>query len=226
MPSRSNSALSSSSSERREPSLRSSVRLMFGAASFFFAFLPWVTGYPDQGRRFGGGSQQLNNHNNQLYTFFFLNSVTRFSFGGSCKQLIFEFLFLRQRPFMQTQSDCFVSDGFLSIWSKAGTPVLRENLYNNTVESPHPATLPSARLPPFSGAPLLWRRTLGAPGCRRRHKSYQHLQLMKRFCRGVKCVGEEEQSLGEERELGEKVNPDESAVRHFLQYINQERSTK
>lgn len=194
MPSRSNSALSSSSSERREPSLRSSVRLMFGAASFFLAFLPWATGYPDQDRPFEG-SQQLNNHNHQLCTFLKKSSVTRFSFGGSCKQLVFEFLFLRQRPFMRTQSDCFIGDGFLSIRKqKAGTPEPRENLYNNTVESPHPATLPSAPLPPFSDAPLLWRLTPGAPGCRRRHKSYRRLQLMKRFCRGVKRVGDEEQS--------------------------------
>lgn len=43
MPSRSSSVLSSSSSERREPSLRSSLRLMFGAESRFFAFLPRLT---------------------------------------------------------------------------------------------------------------------------------------------------------------------------------------
>ena len=39
MPSRSRSPLSSSSSDRMEPSLRSRVRLMSGATSFFFTFL-------------------------------------------------------------------------------------------------------------------------------------------------------------------------------------------
>lgn len=41
IPSRSTSVLSSSSSDRREPSLWSSLRLMFGAESLFFVFFPW-----------------------------------------------------------------------------------------------------------------------------------------------------------------------------------------
>lgn len=44
--------------------------------------------------------------------FFLLGLITGFCFGGSCKQLVFKFLFLRQRPFMQTQSDCIVSKSF------------------------------------------------------------------------------------------------------------------
>lgn len=46
---RSSSVLSSSSSERREPSLRSRVRLMSGAASFFLVFLPLFTAQPRVG---------------------------------------------------------------------------------------------------------------------------------------------------------------------------------
>lgn len=37
---------------------------------------------------------------------FLLGFITRFFFRGSCKQLVFKFLFFRQRPFTQTQSDC------------------------------------------------------------------------------------------------------------------------
>lgn len=45
MPSRSNSVLSSSSSESTEPSLRSRFRLISGANSLFFVFLPLFESY-------------------------------------------------------------------------------------------------------------------------------------------------------------------------------------